>query len=319
MLSVIARVFPVIILIALGYGFRRTGFVDAGTVGGFKKLVVNFSLPALLFNAFSDTGFELRYFAIFVAVFAVCGVMLLFGTGLRRALRIENPYFPAIFSGFETGMMGYSLFVAVFGPEDMYKLALVDLGQVTFVFFVLVSYLGRVGGKSGSIKSLALSFVTSPVILAICAGIAVGASGILGQLRTFAPTGTILDTLKLVSNLTVPLICIVIGYELHLDLRTLGLPLVAILLRLFILMILAFGLDRILIRGLLHLDRGFSVALYTMFLLPPPFVIPIFMPSGAPGSSTPGELDGQREFMVASLSLGVLVSLAAFIILILAV
>ncbi len=75
-----------------------------------------------------------------------------------------------------------------------------------------------------------------------------------------------------------------------------------------LLVVAAAVIDRFLVREALGLDRGFSLALYTMFILPPPFVIPVFMPPG----------DGEeREFVVGTITLGVLVSLAAFVVIML--
>jgi len=39
------------------------------------------------------------------------------------------------------GMPGYALFISVYGVEQIGKLALVDLGQVLIVFFVLMAFL----------------------------------------------------------------------------------------------------------------------------------------------------------------------------------
>jgi hypothetical protein len=38
-------------------------------------------------------------------------------------------------------MLGYAIFIAVYGMEEIDKLALIDLGQVLFVFFVLMALL----------------------------------------------------------------------------------------------------------------------------------------------------------------------------------
>ena len=172
--AVVARVLPVIFLIILGHFLRRFSIISQKTVDDFKKLVVNLTLPALLFMAFADTAFEARNLLIVLAVFASCTVMLIAATLLRKPLGIDNRYWPSLFAGFETGMMGFSIFVAVYGAEEMYKLAIMDLGQVTFVFFVLVSVLKRVNGESSGVGKLILSFVKSPVIISIFLGIAAG-------------------------------------------------------------------------------------------------------------------------------------------------
>lgn len=120
-------------------------------------------------------------------------------------------------------------------------------------------------------------------------------------------TGAVTDTLKLLGSLTQPLICIVIGYELRIQARNIRIPLVTVLLRMGILIGLAFLINTFLIDKALHLDKSFQLAVYTMFLLPPPFVIPIYMSDSA---------EKEKEVVLAAVSLHVLFSLAAFVILV---
>jgi hypothetical protein len=307
-IAVISKILPVAFLIILGNLLHKFKFLKQGTIDELKKIIVNISLPALLFMAFAETNFESHYILIFLSVFITCGLMLLLGIFLKIFLKFNNKYLPTVFSGFETGMMGYSLFVAVYGTTNMYKLAVIDLGQVFFVFFVLVSYLQKLNGKSATIKQLLLSFIKSPVIIAIISGILVGSLGVTGAIKGFSVSNSILEMLKLLSNLTVPTICIVIGYELHIDLENMRKPFLTALTRLIILMLLAFFINTFLIEGVLHLDNIFKIALYTMFLLPPPFVIPIFMKD---------KEERNKQFILNTISINIILSLVAFVILIL--
>lgn len=304
---VVSKVLPVIFLIVLGNVLQRSGFLKQSTIDQMKKIIVNISLPALLFLAFVETAFEVRYIFIFLSVFLTCGIMLLFGVAFKSLTKSDNRYVPSVFSGFETGMMGYSIFVAVYGAANMYKLAIIDLGQVTFVFFVLVSYLQRLNGQSANVKQLALSFIKSPVILSIFSGILVGSMGVIGAVKAFPLSNSLLEMFKLLSNLTVPVICIVIGYELHLNLKNIGRPLLAALTRLVALLAIAFFINTFLIGKVLHLDNTYKIALYTMFLLPPPFVIPIFMK----------DKEGKnKQFILNTISFSIILSLFSYLVLI---
>ena len=59
----------------------------------------------------------------------------------------------------------------------------------------------------------------------------------------------------------------------------------------------------VLIDRLLQLDRGFQAAVLTMIILPPPFVIPLFIPE----ADKPN-----RTYVVNTLSLATVVTLFAF-------
>lgn len=306
---ILSKVLPVIILIIFGGFLRKTRFIDQNTVSSLKKIVVNITLPATLFLTFAKTTFESRYIMIFLSVFLVCVIMLQLGILIKKLLKQSNRYYPAIFSGFETGMMGYSLFAVVYGSANIYKLALIDLGQVLFVFFVLVSYLQKLNGKSANAKELTLSFIKSPVILSVVLGIAVSFLGDFNSISS-PVVNSIFETLRLLSEMTMPIICIAIGYELKINLKEIGGPLLATVIRMILLLGMAYAINEIVIDRILNLDNTFKIALYTMFLLPPPFVIPIYMDE---------KEEKNKQFILNTLSISIILSLVAFIALIIIV
>lgn len=306
---ILSKVLPVIILIIFGSIIRKIGFIDQNTVSGLKKIAVNVTLPAALFLTFAKTTFESRYMLIFLSVFLVCIVMLLLGTVFKKLFKQSNIYYPTIFSGFETGMMGYSLFAVVYGSANIFKLAIIDLGQVVFVFFVLVSYLQKLNGKSSNVKQLAVSFIKSPVILSVILGITLSFMGDFNSISS-PVLNSVFETLRLLSEMTMPIICIAIGYELKINLKGIGGPLIATVLRMLLLLGIAFAINEIIIDRLLNLDNTFKIALYTMFLLPPPFVIPIYMDE---------KEEQNKQFILNTISISIILSLLAFIALIIIV
>jgi len=307
--EILSKVLPVIILIIFGGFLRKTRFIEQNTVSGLKKIAVNITLPATLFLTFAKTSFESRYIIVFALVFLVCIIMLLLGEATKRLLKQSNKYYPAIFSGFETGMMGYSLFAVVYGSANIYKLALIDLGQVIFVFFVLVSYLQKLNGKSANAKELTLSFIKTPVILSILFGITVSFLGGISSVSS-PVVDALFETLRLLSEMTMPIICIAIGYELKINIKEIGGPLLAIVFRMVLHLGMAYAINEIVIDRLLNLDNTFKIALYTMFLLPPPFVIPVYMDE---------KEEKNKQFILNTISISIILSLLAFMTLIIIV
>ena len=78
--------------------------------------------------------------------------------------------------------------------------------------------------------------------------------------------------------------------------------------RLTVLIGLAVLINTFIIGRILKLDNTFKIALYTMFLLPPPFVIPIFMED---------KEEKNKQFILNAISINIILSLVLFIILIL--
>ncbi len=304
--AVLWQALPILLLILLGMLIRKTNMVPKETIAGLKKIVVNVALPATLFLAFSSMRFRAQYILIAGFMFILCTVMLILGIGVKRLLAPDNHFYPALFAGFEAGMMGYALFSSFYGAENTYQFAVIDIGQVIFVFFVLTGFLERQRGERASTEKLLANFFRSPVILSILIGILVGGTGLWIRIAAYPATEAITDTLQLLRGLSQPMICIIIGYELRIQFRKLFRPLCTVLLRMAILLFLAFLVSTFLLTGLLQMGQEFTAAVYCMFLLPPPFVIPIYMNKGE-------SEDG--EFILSTISMHIVLSLVAFLVL----
>ena len=268
-------ILPILFLFALGFLLQKSTTFTEASIAGIKRVVSDLALPALLFQAFSALELETRYLMLVVAMFLVCLLMVLLGKVLAKPLKIDSPYFPLLMGGFEMGMLGYALFLSVYGSENLGKMALVDLGQVLFVFFVLMALLIRQRDGVHTTRVLFRQFITSPVLLAILAGIVVS---LIGKAFPPHPVWTALqEVVSLLANLTVPLIALSIGYGIHIKREGLILSLKTILVRKVMLGMLALAINYFLVDGLLNMDSIYRYAVLVMFLTPPPFVITIYM------------------------------------------
>jgi len=225
------------------------------------------------------------------------------GSLINHWVGVSSPFFPFLMTGFEAGMMGYAIYGAVYGAENIYKFGVIDLGQVTFVFFVLVPLLERRSSGAKPISHTVLNFLKTPVILAILLGIIVNQTGVILPVRANPFGEAVLKTLEYLGNLTTPLIALVIGYEMHIKLKAVMRPMRTIVVRYALWFIFGILLNLIVLQGILKLDAAFQAAVMTMMVLPPPFVIPIFMKN---------ESVEENEYVVNTLSVATLVTLFAF-------
>ncbi len=297
-----AKVLPVLLVIALGVLLRRLRLLSGATAGELKKLVVNVTLPALLFLAFARLHAESRYLALVATMFLACGAGLLVGKLVQPLTGIRARSFPMLLTGFEAGMMGYALYASIYGQENLHRFALVDLGHVVFVFAVLIPVLQRATGGARSLRETLLGVARTPVILAIAGGLVADRLGLLHWLAG-SPLGSGLpEAVGLVGGMTTPLVAILIGYDLRLELRGLSRPALALALRLLLWIPAGLLIGELVVRRWLGLDRGVVAAVMLLVVLPPPFVIPIFLPE-----KERAELD----FTVSTLALATLVTLVA--------
>ncbi len=302
-LTAFSKVLPIFLLILLGVLLRRIRLVRPETIADIKTLVVNVTLPAALFLAFSQVTIELHYLLIVVTVFVACWLVLLLGRRLHGPLRIDSLFMPSLLTGFEAGMMGYAIYGAVYGAENLFKFGIVDLGQVLFVFFVLVPGLKRLSTGATSFRETLLGFLKTPVILAILAGLLASQFRIDELLAASAIGDSILETVRLVGSMTTPLVAIAIGYELQLRSGELSKPVRTIGARLLIWVPAGLVFSLLVVGRLLHLDTAFQAAVLTMAILPSPFVIPLFMPKAD---------EADVNFVVNALTLAILVTLVTY-------
>jgi malate permease and related proteins len=298
-------ILPVLFSIVLGYILRQTGFLSDTMIDGFKKIVINVTLPALLLAAFTQIKFQQKYWAVFLSIFLACGVLLLLTTGIAKLFKIRSPYFPFLCTGFEAGMLGYALY-ASFYSGSVAEFAVIDVGQVLFVFIVLVPLVMMNGGdhegKTGISDSLRIA-IKSPVVWAIIIGVLLSAFGIAKFARR-EWYQTIESLLTYVSVPTTFLICLVIGSGLKFSFAHMKNELITVLVRLVLTLLMAF-LIRAAVLVPLKLSKDLTDALFIMFLLPGPFVIPAFMQNAS------GE---DKTYVSNTLSMNTLVSLAAIFI-----
>lgn len=301
-LDAVAKVLPVLLVIALGAALRRLGLLSERTAAELKRLVVNVTLPALLFLAFARLDTQLRNMGLVATMFLACLAGLGVGWLLRRALAIRARTFPMLLTGFEAGMMGYALFASIYGAGSLHRFALVDLGHVIFVFAVLVPALQRATQGARPLRETLAGLVRSPVLVAIAAGLLAGWTGALRAVAATPVASGLPEAVSLVGSLTTPLVALLIGHDLRLRLRGLGRPALTLGLRLLLWVPAGAAIAELVVRRWLGLDRGYAAAVLLMVVLPPPFVIPIFLPE-----AEREELD----FTVSTLALSTAVTLVA--------
>jgi len=298
------KVIPVILLILGGQILRQFDFLSRKAVDGIKDVVVNIGLPALLFTAFSSVKFQPKYLAVFALMFGLCAGLFFLGKLIAKIFSIESRIFPFLMTGFEAGMIGYPIFQATFGKSELYKFAIIDFGHVTYVFLVFVPMLVRMTQKQEDKESPILMFLKSPPVIGILFGLLFGTLGVFEGVSEGEFTNVILTTLNYLGALVVPLICLVIGYELRFTLNGLKKAVAATIIRLLIAVALGVVLGGLIFSKFLGFGHTFVLAFVTMLVLPPPFVTPIFL--------TPRD-EEEKQFVLNTLSVHTVATLAVYI------
>lgn len=306
MSSLVVRILPIFLLLALGWSLRASRLIDAATGDALKLLIVRVVLPAVLFLSFVDLDLRREYLALVALVFAVCAIGLAVGPLLLRAAGIKRRWARFMMTGYEYGMLGIGLFGGAFGLGAIATIAVVGLGHELFIWFVYFALLIAEREGRPSFATLLWRFATNPVMAAILAGVALDLAGVhTADLDRIPVLNALVATLRLLAPLAVPLILIVVGHGFHLESGAFGEVAKVVGLRLALQIPLAIVAAWGVVGHVLGLEPRFVLALFTLMILPPPFIVPLFMPSGPAA-------DDERRFVHRVLTAHTVVSLVIF-------
>ena len=269
LISALQTALPVLLALALGMLCRKTSILTRSSVDVMKRIVIDITLPAVLLDAFATAQYDRSAIIVPGIMFLVCCLALVMGLGFTKLFGLGRlPAFLA--TGFEAGMLGYALFVLLFPNESSSHFAIVDLGQVVFVNTVYKILLTGKGDK----KEILRDIVRSPIIWSIVIGVILGATGLYDAMGRIGISGLLDSLTSFISAPTGMLILLVIGFDLDLgkiqwkDVFSLVCMRVVIM---AVLLALVLALNGALLGGMMH-----TGAVILMFLLPPPYMLPIF-------------------------------------------
>lgn len=302
LVEIIKTILPVLLVLCIGMLCRNRNLITRDGIGALKNVAVNIALPAVMLNSFATMTYTSKNIIITLMMFAVCVVAWFLGDIIGKLLHFNSRFVGFLATGFEAGMLGYALFTMLYGSERIADFACIDLGQVLFVFTLYKILLGLDGKEKPTVKSLVSEMLHSPTFIAILAGVLLGATGLY---RAMEPSGisSIIDACTdFVSAPTSAIILLTIGYDLVLTDVSWGATCKVVGLRFVIMMIL-----RVALGGLFQVigaDPALSAALNVMFILPPPYVLPVF-----------ADDENQRTYVSSALSVSTIVTIVGFVVL----
>lgn len=301
-IEILQTILPVVIMLSIGIVCRSRQIISREGINALKSVVVNIALPAVLLAAFATTKYTFMDVVIPLIMFAICVAAWAMGKAAGYLFHLTSRFVPFLTTGFEAGMLGYALFRMLYGSGRTADFARIDLGQVLFVFTLYKILLGMEGREKTDTKRLLKEMVFSPIIIAIAAGVLLGASGLYQAGISSGISGIFDACTDFVSAPTSAIILLTIGYDLVLSDIPWASTIKVVAVRFVIMMIL-----RTVLIALLHLiwpEAGLDAAVNVMFLLPPPFVLPVF-----------ADDEDQRVYVSSALSVSTLVSIVGFAVL----
>ncbi len=278
MREMIVSLLPVFMILGIGVLIRKKRIVDANVIDGLKNIILKFALPFVLFTTFAKADLANSNALLLLSIFVLCVLLFLLGMGLHRFLPSIFPeaYTDGFFTGFEFGMIGVGLFTAIWGIEKLPIIAMLALGHEIFIWGVFVPLLdARKKGKVDFVK-IAKDLARSPIIIGIILGIVVNLLGIYDPIGATTIGASMYQAFSLLGNLISPSILIIIGYQMTFQKVPIRKSIALLIGRWIAVLAIGSGVYAILAHYT-QLDPFFKTAFFAFLLLPPPYVLPIFM------------------------------------------
>ena len=184
MIDVLNISIPFFALIFLGFGAHAIGFIDAAGARTMSRFAFYVTLPPYMFlkvsasepSSILNWDFVWRYESGTIIMYLTAAAI---GHWLFRLKRLESGIFGLNVAYPNYGYMGIPLAILAFGDAAALPMALILFAD-TIVLLALTSCFvaGNDGGQTESVKRIAITMVSNPLVLAVMAGLLFSASGL---------------------------------------------------------------------------------------------------------------------------------------------
>ncbi|KVC94666.1 transporter [Burkholderia ubonensis] len=211
--AVLLALAPVALLVALGHGLKRSGFVGDAFWPSAERLCYYVLLPALFAHGLASA--RLQSLAVMPLALALVGSTVAVAATLlliRPFVRVDGAGFTSVFQGAVrfNNYVGASLAAGLFGAQGIALAAVCVAAIVPTVNLMCVLVFARYGSTRLGIAALVRQIVSNPLVVACATGIAMQASG-----ATFPPA--IEPAVRALGAASMPLGLLCVGAALTFD------------------------------------------------------------------------------------------------------
>lgn len=215
----LATLIPIVTLILVGVLIKKINYLSDEQISGLKNLASNVFLPVVVFNALATAVFTKDSVYIMAVSMFVLITGFLAGFVVKKLYKKDyKDFIPFMTVTFEGGMLGYALAQSLLGKENLKYIATIDLSGAIFSFTVWIVMLEAVSRRYSEDmedkpkKSLLVTLLTTPNLVAAVLGLVFGISG-LGSMLVESNISEIYTAIvDVFSNALTPVILISLGY-----------------------------------------------------------------------------------------------------------
>ena len=274
-MQILIVIVPVIVLLVLGVLINRFQLIDAHGMESLKTIDINVFIPFVLFHALGTARYDATAGWILIVMMAVLLISLGIGYMLKPAIDPDlRGHFPFLMGGYEGGLIGYPLYIALMGAGLLHNIATIDIANCIYAWVVLMPLLTVANKGSVTAKEILETAVKATPLYGIVLGILFGMTGWLPTLINSQFGGLYSAIINMLSAPVSALILVYVGYSLKFDQKVLTAALRSVGMRVVTQSILLTGSFAFLSRFIT--DRAMLIGLGLYAFLPPMFLGAIY-------------------------------------------
>ncbi len=204
--AIFLKVFPIILILLLGYFLKRVNILKKEDGDVFLKLVFYVSLPALLLVSITKINLEASLISLPLIGALIVLINTLIAYFVGKALNLPRATLGTFMVGATVMNTGFTLpfFIASFGEDGLARTSIFDFGNGLMTYTVAYYFACKYGEGDKNPKAMLGKFFSSPPLWALIIAILMN----LLSLRIPELVGNFLST---VGALTAPLIMLSLG------------------------------------------------------------------------------------------------------------
>ena len=273
-MAALSTLFPVFFMVLLGIISRIKGFVTPEQKEGANNIVFNVLFPILIFNILLSSKIESSAILIVVYVFIAFVLTMFIGklftkfTGERFS---HISYF--MLTTCEGGNVALPLYTSIVGVAYASNTVIFDLAGTLIAFVLIPIMVAKLNAGQTSPKELAKTIFTNSFVIAVILGLGLNLLGVYNMLAQTPFIDVYTNTINMITGPIIGMILFIIGYNLKINMDTLGslLKLLIVRIVLFAFVIVGFFV----FFPHLMADKIYMLAVLIYFMCPTGFALPM--------------------------------------------
>lgn len=273
-MTALSTLFPVLFMVLLGLISRIKGFITPEQKDGANNIVFNVLFPILIFNILFISKIESSAIFIIVYVFIAFCLAMVIG---RLTAKFTGKNFSHIshfmLTTCEGGNVALPLYTSIVGVAYASNTVMFDLAGTLIAFVVIPIIVAKNCAENTTAKELVKKIFSNSFVIAVMLGLVLNFLGVYDMISKSDFIDVYTNTISTATTPIMGMILFIIGYNLKVNLDTIGslLKLLVVRVAFYIAVIIGFFI----LFPHLMTEKTYALAVIIYFMCPTGFALPM--------------------------------------------